>query len=561
MPPSGPINPPESAEAAGAASAASAPAAAPASGEAEAAPKAAPDAGAPPVAAAPAYDIAKHLRLATFGSNEWGARGLYRAYSAYTLNPYALVLTIGDNYFLAHGMFVQGDKDTQSVQQMHIAFSPVRGLEVGLSQLALSNRYQAASQRVLQVQGSPMLHLKYGYAIFPDLAVGIYGGLQLPTSALGSGLKASAFVAPFKLLVSYTLRDRVEFVGNIGYTIDRSRNVFAADDLDALKRFAYGVNQIDQLSYALGAQGHLSAGGVVDFAPFAEVSGAMGFGAAATRQNAPFRGTLGLKLYLTQSRSIELSGGADMRFGGQPEATSPFMGVPPWSIFGQLSFHVNDRLPPGKHKGPRVVHCQTDSDCSAGLSCMDQMCLAVRTQEARQTFVVAGSVVDGTTGEPVSGARLTFGDYQNTVLAGDDRSGQFASWPLVASAQPLFVRIDAPGYASTTQTLKRGKPGEVQQLSLRMDSTAQLAQGSMRGSIKDGHTGKAVRHAVVFLPGLGRQIHTDDEGNFQADIKVGVYQVLISAKNYITQKKQVRVREGDVVIINADLLPKHGRRH
>lgn len=504
--------------------------------------------------------LARRLRLSTFGSSAWGGRGLHRALSAFSVNPYAFVLTFGDDYYSAQNVFLRGDKDTQTSQEIHIVFSPVEGLEVGFSQYSVANKYQALSPRVLQVQGNPALHLKYGYALWPDFAVGAYAGLQLPTSAEGTGLQASAFSVPLSVMASYVLRDRVEFVGNIGYTIDQSRKLFTSRDPDAVARFAYGINRINQLTYALGAQGHLSAGGVVDFAPYVELTGGMGFGSAATRVNAPFRGTLGLKLYLTQSRSIELSAGADMRLGGPPQNASPFAGVPPWRAFGQLSFHINDRRP-SLHK-PGAASCQTTADCASGLSCYRNACtlVAADANANRGTFVLTGAVVDGTTGEPVTGARLTFSDFQNTVLAGDLRSGQFATWPLAAAGEPMTVHIEAPGYGSTTQAINRGTPGEVKQLTLRMDSNAQVAQGSIKGSIKDGRTGRPVRHAVVFIPVLNKRVDTAEDGAFEADVRVGLYQVLISAKGYVTQKKQVRVREGDVVILNADLLPKRGHR-
>jgi hypothetical protein len=504
-------------------------------------------------------EMARRLRLSTFGSNAWGGRGLYRGISAFSLNPYALVLTVGDAYFRAHNVFARGDTDAQSMQQLHLTFSPVEGLEVALSQYAMANRYDGAATRALQVQGSPMVRLKYGYAPIPDLAVGVYVGLQLPTSAQGTGLQTQAFNLPMSILVSYALLDRVEFVGNLGYTLDHSAKLFGTRTPDELARFAYGVNQVSPLTYALGAQGHLSAGDVVDFAPYVEFTGGMGFGKAATHVNSPFRGTLGLKLYLTQSRSVELSGGADMRLGGAPQASSPFSGEPPWQVFGQVSFHVNDRRParPGRRTAGA---CATSADCAEGLSCVQRSCTLLVHEAAHTTFVLAGAVVDGATGEPVANARLTFADFENTVLAGDIRTGQFASWPLATGDAPLSVRIEAPGYGTATQLLPRGQTGEVKQVTLRMDPSAQQAQGVIRGSIKDGHTGRPVPHATAFIPLAGKQMQAADDGTFDAQVQVGVYQVLISAKGYVTQRKQVRVREGDVVIINADLLPRRGHR-
>jgi translation initiation factor IF-1 len=64
----------------------------------------------------------------------------------------------------------------------------------------------------------------------------------------------------------------------------------------------------------------------------------------------------------------------------------------------------------------------------------------------------------------------------------------------------------------------------------------------------------------IFVPVLAQKVAAEADGTFQATLKAGHYQVLISAKKYLTQKKEIRIRNGDVVIMNIDLRPKkkHG---
>lgn len=495
------------------------------------------------------------LMRATFGTSYWGGRGLYRVYSAFAAQPHALTLNFGDEYFQAKNIFEANDQDSEANLQVHVAFVPVRGFEIGISQASRSNRYSGTTPRTLQIQGDPMLHLKYGYTFFDDLAVGVYVGMQLPTAQWSTGLSAVALKIPAKLLLSYNILDWVEIDGNVGYTFDRSRQLSSLNVDDPLARFVFQVNLVNQLTYGLGAKLHLSAADFIDFAPYVEVSGGLGFGDAATRQNSPLRGSLGLKTYLAQSRSVELNLGADMRFGGAPAENSPFSGLPPWAIFGQLAFHLGERLPTYQDDLNRT--CDTDAQCGDGAVCWQNHCLdGGGPTQSSASFVLAGRVIDGTTHEPVGGARLTFADFENTMLATDPISGQFVSWPLaVQSPRPLQVHISAPGYAAIDMTLQRGKVGDIKQVTLALDSGANIPVGTVQGTIKDGHSGNPLVHATVFFPTIQKQLHSGPDGSFSTDLNVGEYQVIISARNYQTQRKKIQVLNGDVVFLNTDLLP------
>ena len=78
----------------------------------------------------------------------------------------------------------------------------------------------------------------------------------------------------------------------------------------------------------------------------------------------------------------------------------------------------------------------------------------------------------------------------------------------------------------------------------------------MKGSIKDGRSGKPIK-GDIFIPALSKRIQADKDGTFDAELKAGRYQVLISAPKYVTQKKEIEIRAGEVVILNLDMV---GRR-
>ena len=77
--------------------------------------------------------------------------------------------------------------------------------------------------------------------------------------------------------------------------------------------------------------------------------------------------------------------------------------------------------------------------------------------------------------------------------------------------------------------------------------------GEIRGSLKDSRSGKPVAQGQIFIPLLNKKIRPDKQGKFSAKVRAGRYQILISAKKYVTQKKEIEIRAGDVVILNLDM--------
>ena len=69
-----------------------------------------------------------------------------------------------------------------------------------------------------------------------------------------------------------------------------------------------------------------------------------------------------------------------------------------------------------------------------------------------------------------------------------------------------------------------------------------------------GHHPAVFISAVAKIPGIGKELETDADGSFLADVDPGSYEVVIEADGHARQRRRVEVPEDGVVILNADLL-------
>ncbi|MEK7703891.1 MAG: carboxypeptidase regulatory-like domain-containing protein, partial [Myxococcota bacterium] len=452
------------------------------------------------------------------------------------------------------------DQNTQIQQRLWFTWKPLDLVSLVFSQAITSNSNSAFEPRTVQSSGDPTFSLKVAHLITSRLGLGVGARLLVPTSPGGQGLKPDAFV-----LRSYgaaTLQ-ATRWLGlslNAGYTLDRSAKIFKRDLL-AVQRFAAGINSVDQITGGFAAETEVSVGDRALVGPFVEVSAAIGSGASS--KESPILATAGVKLHPFGPDRLAITVGGDWAVQGTPTAQSTRMaGVSPWTVFGSFSANL---AATGSSSGPAIASCTSDASCQEGQKCVDGMCAIVRevvktvtekVVEAAPTFRMQGTVLDAQSKEPVHNATIKIGGYDASALAADFDKGSWISWMLPAGDGLVQVSASAPGYRPAEQTVPRGAANEVKSVDFALQSSSEEAKGQIRGSIKDSRTGRAVK-AQILIPSLGQKVKLEEDGTFNAEVKAGRYQVLISARGYVTQKKEIEIRAGDVVILNVDLL---GRR-
>jgi hypothetical protein len=344
-------------------------------------------------------------------------------------------MSVSTGYSNVRNVFVPSDRNTRSAQSIDLAYTPVKGLEISATYRMLVDNYSGLAKRNLEAQGNPSLRVKYGHRLAGPVALGVQATGTLPTSALGRGLAPRATSLDVAGLVSWQPHSRIEVVGNFGYAMDRSNRIFGADSADVLQRYAYQINRVSQLPYGVGAQGRLTLGGAVDLQPFVEITGGLGLGGGATLKNDPFRLSAGAKIYPTTSQVLELAVGSDVALGGRPRAGSPFGGQPAYEVFARLHVHLGQMI--------GIARGRADQGTASADPALAKI-IGDPTGDMA-TFRLEGKVLDADTGKPIFGARVIVGEAEDVLLATDDATGTFHSWPISAGPGLIRSRSFCPG--------------------------------------------------------------------------------------------------------------------
>ena len=198
--------------------------------------------------------------------------------------------------------------------------------------------------------------------------------------------------------------------------------------------------------------------------------------------------------------------------------------------------------------------CLADEDCASSQVCDQQVCAVVKVVETeRGTFSIYGTVVDAVSGEGIGNARVSFGRMRSSPLSTAPGTGAFESFPLPAGDGAVRVIIRADGYDEREVVVARGSKDARIPIDVRLTPTGHVVTGQVRGTVRDGRSGKPVK-ARVFVASIGRNVKPTD-GAFEVDLPPGKHEVLVSAKGYVTQRKRFTIHSGAEVVLNIDLAP------
>jgi len=110
------------------------------------------------------------------------------------------------------------------------------------------------------------------------------------------------------------------------------------------------------------------------------------------------------------------------------------------------------------------------------------------------------------------------------------------------------VTVDTPGYqrASAAVQLSAGGVGKADIVLER-----ELPPGQLRGSVRS-YKGDGIEATLRISP-LGKEARTGASGEFSIDLPPGDYEVEIEADGYSSMRRQVKIEQNGVTILNADL--------
>ncbi|OGQ90244.1 MAG: hypothetical protein A2289_20085 [Deltaproteobacteria bacterium RIFOXYA12_FULL_58_15] len=483
-----------------------------------------------------------------------GTRGVHRVEAA-TAHPTGdIILVVGAQYSYNTGLFTADDTNENHAQHLTVVWAPIDHLELRLRQSTVSNRNDAFLPSTTQNLGDPTVGLKFSYPLMAELGIGADLAFMLPTSAKGTGLNAGAFVLEANAIVSYVPMPWLGVHLNAGYRLDNTKEIFKRDLLP-VQRFTAGISQDNLILAGLGVDTSFLVGKEMTAGGFAEFHA----GLAPEFDESPIRATVGGKWLPFGENAVDVVVGADFAVAGTPTKNATMAGIPAWEAFGQIAAHLN---PPetlvAAVSGP--AGCTTQAQCEQNQQCVDGYCHWVqKVIEEKEvikevpipSFSIKGGVFNKASGDPLNYATLTFSGVPGSALAVDYKTATFESWPLPSGEGLVKVVASAPECTPSEQMVNKGKAGDVKEIVFKLQCG--VAIGEIKGSLKDARTGKPVKNGQIFIPALKQKIKTDDDGKFSAEVKAGKHQILISGKKYGTQRKEIEIRAGDVVILNIDM--------
>ncbi len=158
------------------------------------------------------------------------------------------------------------------------------------------------------------------------------------------------------------------------------------------------------------------------------------------------------------------------------------------------------------------------------------------------------SVTDKVSKAPLANVTVTLQDKTYTT----DAAGKVAIKDILAG--PVSLALTADGYqpGSEAASVVAGVDSTVD-VTLLSAKKRELA--SITGLVRSGRGGAPVQ-ANLEIPEANIRARANDKGAFAFKVVGGSYTVTISAKGFVTQTKQLTVKDAEQAILNVDLQPK-----
>lgn len=208
-----------------------------------------------------------------------------------------------------------------------------------------------------------------------------------------------------------------------------------------------------------------------------------------------------------------------------------------------------DSLPPGAVTVRATLEGYEPATASVGLTAGTETPVTLRLQKQLPklgTLIV--TVIDKATKSALAGATVTVNGTAQTT----DAKGTVTFVDLTPGA--VNVEIAAAGFTAKGEAATI-LPGLQATVATELVSAKKRDPATVSGSVRSARGGAAVQ-ANLEIPEATIKAKADVKGGFVFRLAGGTYTVTISAKGFVTQTKQVTVKDGDQAIFNVDLQPK-----
>ena len=461
------------------------------------------------------------------GPTVFGHRGLYRSWAPLPYESGDVVVGSTLEFFKASDYLTNGDENQKLLTRFSLAWVPFSGFEVNAGFSMASNFNTAFVPDQSQYVGDPFLGVSYGYGLTDQLSLG--GGVQvlIPTGEKFSQLSTDGVSTRIMTTFAFQPVKAALITLNLGYHFDNSARIFS-ENLNAAQAFAGGVNPHDQVLVRLGAAWQFGP-----VAPFLEYGSAiaMGDGAPGFADN-PNWVTVGLRAWPLSYHTLHLVAAADIGLAGiHPPAGKGR--IPPYNVVLAVGFNFGQIPDPP----PKIITKEVERIKE----------VKVQVPPPPQSRIV-GTVVDAQSGKPLGGARVSVGGEATFVT--EPEHGKFTTCP--ADPGPVKVTVAMEGYKpETTAVLSTGKP--TVPVTIKLAPARGKTFGTLKGTVRSA-TGQPLK-AKINIPARRKRIRAK-QGKFELQLATGVFDVIVTMPGYVTQRRKVKLKTGDIVILNVELYPK-----
>lgn len=562
-------------------------------------------------AGAASAQVARYERRFRLHNTLEGAVGGFRVVDAGSAPAKTFRLQVAGEYFGQNEYLFDDDDETDLFRLgLSASWSVIDYLELygAVFARSMSNDRQAVDP--IQTIGDSVLGVKGYYPVLPWLSVGGDARAEFYSSVGDVGTEWSATSAGLRLNLTTDLQAApvalpLIFRLNAGYFFDNTsklindvedaRYAALADPrplgeetrhlVDRGERLGYGINRLDAVELALGAEAPIKVGRDTVLAPIVEWNWALPvnrqdytcpFVASASDPGdaregddscyndegikaSPMTVTAGLRV-LPPVRGLALFAGVDVGVLGRQDFVRELSPVPTYNVFGGISFAYEPVRPMATKVDPCAHH------------------------------VVVGKVLDKESRSPIEGARVDYLSHPDFSAQLSDADGAFRACALM-TGERVEVKVSHPDYRSTTcasdshqGTERNSQAGATNRPAAGDGSTPIVEcllepmplQGAIDGRVVDGDsnpiagvdlmlryqgpssaapsstnaadgvdadsTGPSAA-AVTPAPPAEARAQSDAQGSFVFDsVPPGVYRLVAQSDAYLSQVLEVGVR-------------------
>jgi hypothetical protein len=477
-----------------------------------------------PASAAAADAVEGEVAASSRPGDPAAPQALGRVFAAGPTPP-ALFLVSSGGYGYTGSVLNTDDTHHRAAGSVAVEGRPVAWLGLALRFDGRYDHHESAQGTDDGWIGDPRVFLRVDHALGAVFRAGARLGIWFPGRAAPS-IDLSATTPELTGALTCALpRSPVWLTANAGYRINRStRTATDASQLSASDRLGLELSAYDQALLGLAA---VYGGGRAQ--GFLELGAELMIGAGSPPASAsPLRAGGGMRF--TLSRDLRLETQAEVIVGDRAtlSMSTPLVPVPPRAAFWLgVAYRFGASATP-----PPVRRAEGPPPTPTVIATIDGRVVAAEGASLTAPHVtIETGETEGVAVEVDGDGRFAFtGKPGQTVTVRAE----------AADRQPATASVTLAAGASNTVTLTLSR---------------KLPSGQIRGLIRS-FKGDGLDAEVEIEPGNHAQhtqtLHTTD-GQFEADVAPGTYDVTITAPGYETQRRHVEVEQNGVTLLNADL--------